>query len=123
MQNEFIQLRTGTSCGLLLTRNKPSGCIKFGGLTDDPLIFQEKLCSTDLAIYNTAESYTKTRTVPQADPHSAIALLVTTLRKQDEAHSVCVALTYTSEQNYIVFGIPSHTHTEESTQLRVQAAS
>jgi hypothetical protein len=96
MRNGFNQLRTGTSCGLL-TRYKPSGCIKFGGLTEDPLIFQEGLCSTELAIYNTAGSYTKASTVPHADPPSVIALLVTALRKQDEAHIVCVTLKHTSE--------------------------
>jgi hypothetical protein len=53
MRNDFILLRTGTSCGLLST---PSGCIKFGGLTKDPLIFQEGLCSKELAIHNTAGS-------------------------------------------------------------------
>ena len=76
-----------------------------------------------LAIYNTAGSYTRARTVPHVDPHSAIALLVTALRKQDEAHSVCVTLKHTSEQNYIAFGIPSRRHIEGSTQLRLQAAS
>jgi len=123
MRNDFIQLRTGTSCGLLSTRYKTSSCIKFGGLTEDPLIFQEGLCSTELAIYNTAGSYTKASTVPHADPPSAIALLVTALRKQDEAHSVCVTLKHTSEQNYIASGIPSHRHIQGSTQLRLQAAS
>jgi hypothetical protein len=115
MRNDFIQLRVGASCGLLSTRYKPSGCIKFGGLTEDPRIFQEGLCSAKLAIYNTAGSYTKASTVPHVDPHSAIALLVTALRKQDEAHSVCVTLKHTSEQNYIAFGIPSHRHIEGST--------
>jgi len=80
-------------------------------------------CSTELAIYNTARSYTRARTVPHVDPHSAIALLVTALRKQDEAYSVCVTVKHTSEQNYIAFGIPSHRCTEGSTLLRLQGES